>query len=65
MAFGLLTTLPPICGMYTAFFGPLTYFFLGTSRHLSMGKDIIFTGFPVHFYFISVNETINKICEFS
>ncbi|XP_071124796.1 chloride anion exchanger-like isoform X2 [Mytilus edulis] len=37
MAFGLLTTLPPICGMYTAFFGPLTYFFLGSSRHLSVG----------------------------
>ncbi|CAC5362504.1 SLC26A6 [Mytilus coruscus] len=37
MAFGLLTTLPPICGMYTAFFGPLTYFFFGSSRHLSVG----------------------------
>ena len=38
MAYTLLASLPPICGLYTSFFGPLIYFFTGTSRHASMGK---------------------------
>ncbi|XP_064606095.1 prestin-like [Liolophura sinensis] len=37
MAYSLLATLPPICGLYTALFAPLVYIFLGTSKHLSMG----------------------------
>ncbi|XP_078323480.1 prestin-like isoform X2 [Crassostrea virginica] len=37
MAYAMLSSLPPICGLYISFFGPLVYFFLGTSRHVSMG----------------------------
>ncbi|KAF4079713.1 hypothetical protein AMELA_G00181400 [Ameiurus melas] len=37
LAFSLLATLPPGYGLYSAFFPVLTYFFLGTSRHLSVG----------------------------
>uniref|UniRef100_F6RWK5 SLC26A/SulP transporter domain-containing protein n=1 Tax=Ciona intestinalis TaxID=7719 RepID=F6RWK5_CIOIN len=37
LAYGLLAGVDPINGMYTAFFAPLTYTFLGTSRHVSVG----------------------------
>uniref|UniRef100_UPI0037E99CEA chloride anion exchanger-like n=1 Tax=Semicossyphus pulcher TaxID=241346 RepID=UPI0037E99CEA len=38
LAFSLLAGLPPSYGLYTAFFPVLTYFFLGTSRHISVGS---------------------------
>nr|XP_046234750.1 chloride anion exchanger-like [Scatophagus argus] len=38
LAFSLLASLPPSYGLYTAFFPVLTYFFFGTSRHLSVGS---------------------------
>ncbi|KAL7882681.1 hypothetical protein SRHO_G00003390 [Serrasalmus rhombeus] len=37
LAFALLARLPPGYGLYTAFFPAMVYFFLGTSRHLSVG----------------------------
>uniref|UniRef100_A0A3Q3WKN2 STAS domain-containing protein n=1 Tax=Mola mola TaxID=94237 RepID=A0A3Q3WKN2_MOLML len=37
LAFSLMASLPPSYGLYTAFFPMLTYFFLGTSRHISVG----------------------------
>nr|CAB3266191.1 sulfate transporter-like [Phallusia mammillata] len=37
LAYGLLAGLQPINGMYVAFFAPLVYTFLGTSRHVSVG----------------------------
>ncbi|KAK2832302.1 hypothetical protein Q7C36_015764 [Tachysurus vachellii] len=37
LAFSLLAALPPGYGLYSAFFPVLIYFFLGTSRHLSVG----------------------------
>lgn len=39
LAFSLLASLPPSYGLYTAFFPVLTYFFLGTSRHISVGTS--------------------------
>ncbi|XP_032445887.1 chloride anion exchanger-like [Xiphophorus hellerii] len=36
LAFSLLASLPPSYGFYTAFFPMLTYFFFGTSRHISV-----------------------------
>ncbi|XP_068573200.1 solute carrier family 26 member 3 isoform X2 [Cebidichthys violaceus] len=38
LAFSLLASLPPSYGLYTAFFPMLIYFFLGTSRHISVGS---------------------------
>ncbi|XP_070710344.1 chloride anion exchanger-like [Pempheris klunzingeri] len=38
LAFALLASLPPSYGLYTAFFPVLVYFFLGTSRHISVGS---------------------------
>ncbi|XP_037617170.1 solute carrier family 26 member 3 [Sebastes umbrosus] len=38
LAFSLLASLPPSYGLYTAFFPMLTYFFFGTSRHISVGS---------------------------
>ncbi|KAK9879012.1 hypothetical protein WA026_003826 [Henosepilachna vigintioctopunctata] len=37
IAYGILGNLPPIVGIYTAFFPVLIYFLFGTSRHISMG----------------------------
>ncbi|CAK8671886.1 unnamed protein product [Clavelina lepadiformis] len=37
LAYGLLAGVDPINGMYTAFFSPLVYTFLGTSKHVSVG----------------------------
>uniref|UniRef100_A0A8C5CV30 Solute carrier family 26 member 3 n=1 Tax=Gadus morhua TaxID=8049 RepID=A0A8C5CV30_GADMO len=37
LAFAMLASLPPEYGLYTAFFPMITYFFLGTSRHISVG----------------------------
>ncbi|KAL4658414.1 chloride anion exchanger, partial [Arapaima gigas] len=37
LAFSLLASLPPWYGLYTAFFPVIIYFFLGTSRHISVG----------------------------
>ncbi|XP_033880360.1 pendrin-like [Acipenser ruthenus] len=37
LAFALLVSIPPIYGLYASFFQFLTYFFMGTSRHLSVG----------------------------
>ncbi|KAL6460032.1 hypothetical protein MHYP_G00317910 [Metynnis hypsauchen] len=37
LAFALLAHLPPGYGLYSAFFPAVVYFFLGTSRHLSVG----------------------------
>ncbi|XP_053691118.1 prestin-like [Sabethes cyaneus] len=37
MGFAMLAYLPPIIGIYMAFFPVLVYFLLGTSRHNSMG----------------------------
>ncbi|XP_061571167.1 solute carrier family 26 member 3 isoform X1 [Cololabis saira] len=37
LAFSIMASLPPSYGLYTAFFPMLTYFFLGTSRHISVG----------------------------
>ncbi|KAK3870112.1 hypothetical protein Pcinc_024615 [Petrolisthes cinctipes] len=37
MAYALLAGLPPITGLYMAFFPVLIYVVLGTSRHVSMG----------------------------
>jgi MFS superfamily sulfate permease-like transporter len=38
MAYAMLADLPPIVGLYVAFFPVLIYYFLGTSKHISMGK---------------------------
>uniref|UniRef100_A0A7N6BC56 STAS domain-containing protein n=1 Tax=Anabas testudineus TaxID=64144 RepID=A0A7N6BC56_ANATE len=37
LAFAMLASLPPSYGLYAAFFPMLIYFFLGTSRHISVG----------------------------
>ncbi|XP_004839709.1 chloride anion exchanger [Heterocephalus glaber] len=37
LAFALLVTIPPRYGLYAAFFPVLTYFLLGTSKHISVG----------------------------
>ncbi|XP_041357465.1 sulfate transporter-like [Gigantopelta aegis] len=41
MAYANLATLPPICALYTSFFAPLIYFFLGSSKHASMGTTAV------------------------
>ncbi|XP_050446722.1 solute carrier family 26 member 10-like isoform X2 [Cataglyphis hispanica] len=63
MAYAILGNVPPIVGIYMAFFPVLVYFFLGTSRHNSMGTFALvcmMTGKVVTTYStsaISVNST--------
>jgi solute carrier family 26 protein len=38
MGYALLGNVPPIVGIYMAFFPVLVYVFLGTSHHISLGK---------------------------
>lgn len=38
MGYALLANVPPIMGIYTAFFPVLAFFLFGTSRHNSMGE---------------------------
>ena len=38
MAYALLGNVSPVVGIYMAFFPVLIYVFLGTSKHVSMGK---------------------------
>ncbi|KAK2163558.1 hypothetical protein LSH36_77g01072 [Paralvinella palmiformis] len=37
MGFSMLTSLPPVYGLYTSVFPVVIYYFLATSRHISMG----------------------------
>lgn len=37
MGYAMLANIPPIVGIYTAFFPVLMYFIFGTSKHNSMG----------------------------
>ncbi|XP_012229611.2 prestin-like isoform X1 [Linepithema humile] len=63
MAYAILGNVPPIVGMYMAFFPVLVYFFLGTSRHNSMGTFALvcmMTGKVVTTYSsatVSINNT--------
>ncbi|XP_050313181.1 prestin-like isoform X2 [Anthonomus grandis grandis] len=41
LAYGLLGNVPPITGIYMAFFPVLVYFVFGTSKHVSMGTFAI------------------------
>jgi solute carrier family 26, other len=41
MGYALLGNLPPIVGIYMAFYPVLMYVIFGTSRHNSMGKRLL------------------------
>lgn len=43
MAFATLASLPPVVGLYVAFFASLTYFFLGTAHQVSWGNVAVLT----------------------
>ncbi|CAH0548531.1 unnamed protein product [Brassicogethes aeneus] len=67
MAYGLLGGVPPVVGIYMAFFPVLVYTLFGTSRHVSMGTFAIvclMTGKVVNQYTtieIMQNGTLNHL----
>ncbi|CAH1392669.1 unnamed protein product [Nezara viridula] len=52
MAYALLANVPPVVGIYMAFFPVIIYAFLGTSRHVSMGSFAVIC--------LMTGNTINK-----
>ncbi|XP_036140086.1 solute carrier family 26 member 10 isoform X2 [Monomorium pharaonis] len=66
MAYAILGNVPPIVGIYMAFFPVLVYFFLGTSRHNSMGTFALIcmmTGKVVTTYSSTAVSTNNTSAE--
>ncbi|XP_036146062.1 solute carrier family 26 member 6 isoform X2 [Monomorium pharaonis] len=71
MAYALLGNLPPVVGIYMAFFPVFVYFFFGTSKHVSIGTFAVvclMTGKIVTFYsspdtehtFANITDTISQ-----
>ncbi|XP_024869942.1 solute carrier family 26 member 10 [Temnothorax curvispinosus] len=74
MAYALLGNLPPVVGIYMAFFPVFVYFFLGTSKHVSIGTFAVvclMTGKVVTFYssphaghtFANVSDAVSQNLE--
>nr|XP_050847548.1 solute carrier family 26 member 6 isoform X2 [Vespula vulgaris] len=62
MAYALLGNLPPVVGIYMAFFPVLVYFFFGTSKHVSMGTFAVvclMTGKAVTSYSVPLSDHRN------
>ena len=55
LAYAILANVPPIVGIYTAFFPVLMYIMLGTSKHVSMGTFAVVS--------ILTSKPIIELCE--
>ncbi|XP_069694459.1 prestin-like [Periplaneta americana] len=64
MAYALLASVPPIVGIYMAFFPVLIYTILGTSKHISMGTFAVaclMTGKSVRTYSSDFEEQVANV----
>lgn len=60
MAYALLGNLPPVVGIYMAFFPVLVYFLFGTSKHVSIGKIDINKPYKLGFKIYIILEILLK-----
>lgn len=69
MTYTILSSLPPIYKLYISFFNPLIYFFLNTSKHISINKIyylkyitklLKFTYFIFYYFKIIFKTIINQ-----
>lgn len=60
MGYALIGNLPPVYGIYSSFFPPLTYVFMGPARHTSIGTAAIVSGLMTSEIVMYVNNTLSK-----
>ena len=53
LAYGLLTTLDPVYGLYTSLVPVLVYSVFGTSKHISIGKSL-----KIYIYFCTYIQLV-------
>ena len=56
MGYCLIAHVPPVHGLYTAFFPPLIYAFLGTSRHSAVGAFALVSGVMTGHLVLTVSQ---------
>lgn len=60
MGYALIANLPPVYGIYSSFFPPLIYIFLGCAHHTSVGTYAIVSGLMTGDIVTQVSRDLNK-----
>lgn len=63
MAYALLGNLPPVVGIYMAFFPVFVYFLFGTSKHVSIGEKSIDKIYKVRHNMHNIGDLATVYCK--